>query len=135
MDRSMHLSPVSCRIALAASLVLVLAGCGESRKTVAMLDGLRTGDTAKAEDNANALYGSSDDVLLKEMQLGLIHHLGGDLEASDKDLLAAANLVDDRRQGDATGTALSWVANDKVKAYGGRAFEQLQVDYYRTLIQ
>ncbi len=118
---------------LSSVVAIALSGCGESRHSIAMLEGLRTGDATAAAGSAEQLYNDGDDALVKQMQLGLIQHLGGDLQQSERNLDQAAALVDDRRKSDALGTAASWLVNDKVTAYAGRAFEHLQVDYYRTL--
>lgn len=121
---------LSCLVPLAALLV----GCGPSRKTERLLDEVTHGEIAKAEATAVDLYGDdADEALVRHMEIGLVRHLGGDLEGSLKELDAAAPLVDERRKTsvlDAVGTA---VVNDSIGAFQGRAYEHTQVDYYRVL--
>ena len=122
------------RLTALVPLAALLVGCGPSRTTERMLDEVAHGEMAKAEVSAVDLYGSdSDEALVRHMEIGLIRHLGGDLEGSLKELDAAAPLVDDRRKASFTDAVTTAIVNDTVGAFQGRAYEHTQVDYYRVL--
>jgi hypothetical protein len=121
-------------LVVSSLLALALAGCGESRLTVALCEQVHDGNLSKAQGTIEELYGSdSDEALLKHMEKGLVSHLQGDFAASDSELDAAAPLVDDLRGNHVGDAIVSSLYNDTVTTYVGRPFEHTQVDYYRTL--
>lgn len=114
--------------------VCALAGCSSARTTSEMLGSVKAGDYPGADKKIDETYGdSSRNRLVVAMERGMVSHLAGDLAGSNTQFGLAAPLVDERRKlglGDAVGMAL---LNDNAADYAGRAFEHLQVDYYRVL--
>jgi hypothetical protein len=122
------------QLLFAAVAAAVLAGCGADRTAEAVRGAVRDGDLAKASTTIAELYGTdSDEVLVRAMDEGLIQHLGGQLDQSAATFDRAVPLVDENRNQGVVDSAASWVANDTVVRFRGRAHENLQVDWFRAL--
>ncbi len=125
---------MSPRLLVSTLVVVALAGCGESRLTVKLVEETQTGQLKDAQGTVEDLYGTdSDDALLKGMQQGLLCHLQGDYSGSGLKLDGTAPLVDELRGAHVGDAILSSLYNDTVTTYVGRPFEHTQIDYYRTL--
>lgn len=122
------------RIVVGSLAALVLAGCGESRATIDLVNQVQGGQLAEAQKTVDELYGDdSDEALVKHMEKGLVGHLQGDFSASDQELDAAAPMVDALRGAHVGDAIVSSLYNDTVTTYVGKPYEHTQVDYYRTL--
>ena len=127
-------SRLNSRILLVPALLAVLAGCGESRLTVDLVNHVQAGELTAAQTTIDDLYGTdADEALVRHMEKGLVSHLQGDFNASDRELDLAAPLVDDLRGSQVGDAIVSSLYNDTVTTYVGKPFEHTQVDYYRTL--
>ncbi|MBA3936527.1 MAG: hypothetical protein H0X38_03620 [Planctomycetes bacterium] len=93
-----------------------------------------TGEPKEA-GGAPAVSGSLSDkqALLWHLERGMLGHLQGDWQLSDRHLDAAADLVDERRKKGIVTETGTMVANDTLRDYAGNAFEHIQLDYYRAL--
>lgn len=111
----------------------LLAGCGEERGAVQLIEQVRAGQLAKAAATAGELRAGDNDALVREMELGMIAHLAGDRAAACRHLDQAAVLVDQRRSGSVAGAVASWVYNDTAKPYPGWPYEHAQVDCVRVV--
>lgn len=125
-------APLPALFGLAAGAAL-LAGCGEERGAVRLIEEVRSGQLTKAAATAADLRSGGNDALVREMELGMVAHLAGDRVGAGRHLDQAAVMVDDRRSGSVMGAVGSWVYNDTAKPYPGWPFEHAQVDCVRVV--
>ncbi|MBA3709310.1 MAG: hypothetical protein H0W83_10900 [Planctomycetes bacterium] len=143
--------------ACAVAGLLAIAGCGTSfdRERQRVLYEVQQGQYPTAKARVNDLYdchqageprkpGKSAEssaslpdkhLLLWRMERGLIANLAGDLAEADVLLDQAADLVDVRRTESLAAETGTFLLNDTLRAYAGRGYEHIQVDYYRILNQ
>ena len=140
-----------------ALAVVAMCGCGTSfdRERQKTLFEVQTKQFPIAAARINGLYGSNEageplaaggdtgkqahyddkQLLLWQMERGLIASLAGDFAAADLHLDAAAKLVDERRTKSIAAETTTYLLNDNARPYAGHGFESIQVDYYRILSQ
>lgn len=113
---------------------LLLVGCGPDRHAEQIRSAVREGDLAKATTVLNDLHGTaSSEALVRLMDQGLIDHLAGRLDAAAVSFDQAVPMVDEQRNRPVLDSIGRWVANDTASEFQGRAYENLQVDWWRTL--
>jgi len=135
----------------------VMCGCGTSfdRERQKTLYEVQTKQFPIAAARINGLYGSNEagepitaggdtgkdahyddkQLLLWQMERGLVANLAGDYAAADLHLDAAATLVDARRTKSIAAETTTYLLNDNARPYAGHGYESIQVDYYRILNQ
>ncbi len=127
-----------CRKIIYGSMIIALAitsGCathGAGMKKT--LNALARGDYAASVKEVEKNYGKkNNERLIYNMDMGLIRHLGGQYEMSNKNFQNAADIAEDletKLAGDLLKTALT---NPRSGPYGGTKFEKVFIHYYKAL--
>lgn len=123
------------RLLCIAAVLAILSGCATYGQGVQQgLDLTKKGEYQKAATTIEkALDPQGDDRLLYYTELGVVHHLAGDYEKSNKLLETAERIAEDlytKRVSDMLASAMS---NPRNSPYRGNDYERVFINYYKAL--
>lgn len=114
----------------------LLTGCASSSVNESVNNHAVNGDYEKAlytlEENKNSNYKSTD-VVLYDLDTGLLAHYARDYKQSNEALSAAEQLIFDNYTKSVSQTAASWLANDNVIDYAGESYEDIYTNLFMSL--
>lgn len=125
------------RLAAAAALVAVLAGCATRNTLFAETDkAVRDSDFPRAvsllEENQDRMYGNRDGVLYF-LDSGMLLHYAGEYGASTQRLDEAERLIEEYFTQSVTQAAATFLINDTLQDYGGEDFEDIYLNVFKAL--
>jgi len=135
IDKAWHLG-VTLFLFIGSRAGLSLSGCGISANLYEEVDkNLARGDYEAAittvKDNKNK-YGDKN-IVLYNLDLGILYHYAGEVDSSIKYLLEAEREIDELYTKSISQAALSFVVNDNLLPYEGEDFEKVLVNIFLAL--
>ncbi len=126
------------KILLFVAFLIVLNGCAVSHEQFSDIEthsrfGNYDGAIEALENNAQSLYDMDTDMILYNLDKGLLYHYNDDYAASNNELSSAETLIFNNYATSISEVVLSGAINDTMLTYQGEDFEDVYLNIFKAL--